>query len=209
MLYQLTKAVMVPFSMFLIKDIKGLDNIPKNGAFIAVSNHVSYLDPLIIPSIFIKYFKRKVHYLAKRELFEGWIGSTFQNATGGILLDREKGGKIALKNALNMLEKKEVIGIFPEGTRSKNGKLQKGKTGVARLALAARVPVIPVGLIGTFEIMPKGKRIPKLKRAKINIGKPIYFNKYYDKKITRRLLRNITDEIMKEIAKLSKQKYKF
>jgi 1-acyl-sn-glycerol-3-phosphate acyltransferase len=194
--------------MFLIKDIKGLDNIPKNGAFIVASNHVSYLDPVIIPAILVKYFKRKVHYLAKKELFEGWIGSAFQNATGGILLDREKGGKITLKNALNMLKRGKVIGIFPEGTRSKNGKLQKGKTGVARLALAARVPVVPVGLRGTFALMPRGRVFPKLKKnVKVNFGKPILFKKYYGKQ-NKTIFRKVTTIIMEKIAELSKQKYK-
>ena len=99
--------------------------------------------------------------------------------------DRQAGGKEALKWAVKALKQGKIIAIHPEGTRSLTGKLQKGKTGVVRLALAAKVPVIPIGLIGTFEILPKGKYIPKLKRATMNIGKPMYFGKYYDKKKQR------------------------
>ncbi|MBI2208343.1 hypothetical protein HYU50_02505 [Candidatus Woesearchaeota archaeon] len=89
------------------------------------------------------------------------------------------------------------------------GKLQKGKTGVARLALWARVPVIPVGIKGTFEILPKGAKIPKLKRASFSFGKPMYFDKYYNKPMTKKLLRSVTDSIMREIANLSGQKYNY
>ena len=111
--------------------------------------------------------------------------------------------------AINALKQGKIIAIHPEGTRTLTGKLQKGKTGVARLALAAKVPVVPVGLVGTFEILPKGKYIPKLKRAIMDIGRPLYFDEYCNKKITKRLLREITNKIMKEIAKLCKQEYNF
>jgi len=210
MIYKFVIAVTVPFSMFLIKDIKGLNNVPEKGAFIVASNHESYLDPILIPSIFVNHFKRKVHFLAKKELFEGIVGNIFESATGGILLDREKTGKTGLKNALNALKEGKIIGIFPEGTRSLTGKIQIGKTGVARLALWARVPVVPIGINGTFELMPKGKRIPKFKKnVTIRIGKPLYFNKYYHKSTTKKLLREITINIMENIARLSKQKYNF
>lgn len=210
MIYQLVKAILVPFSMFLIKDIKGLNNVPEKGAFIVAGNHVSYLDPIIIPSIFVKHFKRKIHFLAKKELFKGWTRNIFEAATGGILLDRGKSGKTGLKNALNALKEGGIIGIFPEGTRSLTGKIQKGKTGVARLALWARVPVVPVGINGTFELMPRGKIMLKLKKnVTFKIGKPLYFDKYYNKSITKKLLREITNKIMEDIAKLSNQKYNF
>ena len=103
----------------------------------------------------------------------------------------------------------KIIAIHPEGTRTLTGKLQQGKTGIARLALAAKAPVLPIGLIGTFEILPKGKHIPKFKKAAMNIGKLMAFEKYYNKKITKSLLRKITNKIMHEIAKLSNQKYDF
>ena len=112
-----------------------------------------------------------------------------------------------MKQAINALKEGKIIAIHPEGTRSLSGKLQKGKTGVAQLALTSQAPVIPIGLIGTFEILPKGKIIPKFKRAVMNIGKPIYFQEYYNKKINKRILREVTNRIMREIAKLCRQKY--
>ena len=206
MIYQLTAAILMPFTMFIIKSISGLDNVPKKGAFILASNHCSYLD-VIIPVIFAKYFKRKVHYLGKEKLFESWLGNKFYTACGLILLDREKGVKTALKTALKSLKEGNVIGIFPEGGRSRDGRLQRGKTGVARLALAARVPVVPVGLIGTFDLMPPGRVIPKFKKkVKMNFGKPLHFDKYYGKK-NKVIFRKATTTVMEKIAELSKQKY--
>ena len=104
---------------------------------------------------------------------------------------------------------KKIIVIYPEGTRTLTGKLNQGRTGIARLALSAKVPVLPIGVIGTFQILPKGKWIPKLKRAELNIGKFLYFDKYYEKENNKKTLRLVTDIIMKEIAKLSKQKYNY
>ena len=209
MLFQIVKRTLMPLSLLLVKDIKGLENIPKKGAFIVAANHVSYLDPVIIPSIIFKFFKMKVHYLAKKELLGGWTGSIFLAACGNTLipLDREKGGKIALKNALNALKDREIIGIFPKGTRSLTGKLQKGKTGVARLALAAKVPVVPVGIIGTFDLMPKGKLFPKFrKKVKVSFGKPIYFDKYYGRQ-NKSIFKKVTTIVMEKIADLSNQEY--
>ena len=206
MLYQITKIILVPFSMFLIKDIKGLDKVPKKGAFILASNHSSYLDPIIIPVIFVKYFKRKVHYLGKKELFKTWVGKKIHNTLGTIPIDRG-GGDNALEKAIDTLKAGKIMGIFPEGGRTRTGKLNKGKTGVARLALWAKVPVVPIGIKGSYEIWPVHQKIFKFKkRIYINIGKPIYFSKYYNKKITKRLLREATTIVMKQIANLLKQK---
>ncbi|MCH8329185.1 MAG: 1-acyl-sn-glycerol-3-phosphate acyltransferase, partial [Nanoarchaeota archaeon] len=187
----------------------GLKNVPKKGAFIVAANHASYMDHLIIVCTLVSYLNRKVHFLSKKEHFSNPLKAMWHKWAGAIPLDRQAGGKEALEWAINALKHGKIIAIHPEGTRSLIGKLQKGKTGVARLALAAKVPVVPIGLIGTFDILPKGKYIPKLKRATMNIGKPMYFNKYYNKKITKTLLRKVTNDIMKEIAKLCKQEYNF
>ncbi len=209
MVYPIAKIILTPIIGLWIKETKGLENIPVKGPFIIAANHESYMDHFIIVKTFVIHTNKKIHFLAKKEHFDNPLKAAWHRWGGAIPLDRGAKGTKALRWAVKALKNGKIIGVHPEGTRSLTGKLQKGKTGVARLALAARVPVVPVGLIGTFEIMPKGKHIPKLKRAKINIGKPIYFNKHYNKKITKKLLRNITDEIMKEIAKLSKQKYNF
>jgi 1-acyl-sn-glycerol-3-phosphate acyltransferase len=209
MLYAIAKAVLLPFAMFLIKDVKGIDNVPKGG-FVLASNHTSHLDPIILPAVFVKYFRRKVRYLAKEELFRTWFIKVFIEAGGAIPIDRTGTDKSALGNAIRSLKAGDIVGIFPEGGRSRTGKLQKGKTGVARLALGAKVPVVPAGIIGTYEIWPAHKKVFKLKKAvTVNIGKPIYFRMYYNKKVNKKMLVGITRKVMKEIAKLSNQHYMF
>src|SRR3989338_7631498 len=186
MVYPIAKLIFAPIIDIWIKEINGLNNIPVQGPFIITANHESYMDHLIIVKTFVMHLNKKIHFLSKKEHFSNPIKSIWHRWAGAIPLDRES-----------------------KGTRTLTGKLQRGKTGVARLALAARVPVVPVGLIGTFEILPKGKYIPELKKATMNIGKPLYFDKYYSKKITKKLLREITNKIMKEVAKLCKQEYNF
>ena len=141
--------------------------------------------------------------------FDNPLKAAWHTYAGAIPLDREKGGKEALGWAIKALKHGKIIAIHPEGTRSLTGKLLRARTGVARLALEARVPVLPVGFIGTFKILPKGKYVPKAKRAIMNIGKPMYFTEYYNKKINKKMLREVTTKIMKEIAKLCRQKYNF
>jgi len=207
MVYLTPKLTIIPVVKLYFKKINGIENLPKKGAFIAAANHASYMDHLVIAGSMISHFNRKVHFLAKKEHFDNPLKAAWHTYAGAIPLDREKGGKEALKQAVKALKQGKIIAIHPEGTRSLTGKLMKGKTGAAQLALKTKAPVIPVGLIGTFEILPKGKYIPKMRKAVMNIGKPIYFNKYYNLPITKKLLREITTKIMKDIAKLSSQKY--
>ncbi len=209
MVYFTAKRTIMPIVNLWIKEVNGLENIPKSGPFIIAANHESYMDHLIIACTLISHLNRKIHFLAKKEHFDNIFKKAWHNYAGAIPIDRQAGGKEALKWAVWALKKGKIIAIHPEGTRTLTGKLQKGKTGVARLALAAKVPVLPVGLIGTFEILPKGKYIPKLRKATMNIGKPMYFDKYYNKRITKKMLREITTNMMKEIAKLCKQEYNF
>lgn len=209
MVHTIPKFTVVPLIKLWIRKKEGMENIPKEGAFIIAANHSSYMDHLVVGSTMIPYLDKKVHYLAKKEHFENFIERKCYNYFGAIPVDRQSGGKSALRSAIKELRQGEIIAMYPEGTRSLTGKIQKAKTGIARLVLAAKVPVLPIGLIGAFEILPKGRHMPKAKRADINIGKPIYFGKYYKKQVTKKLLREITTIIMKEIAKLSRQKYNF
>lgn len=209
MKYPLSQAIVTWSMTLFLRKLKGKENIPKKGGFIVASNHCSYLDHLLLSRIFIPYTKKKVRFLAKKEHFEDKFQKAWHKWAGAIPIDRQAGGKEALKEAVKALKKGDVIGIYPEGTRSRTGRIQKGKTGVARLVLAAKVPVVPVGLTGTFKILPRGKLIPKPKRTDMNIGKPMYFDKYYDQDDNKKVIRKITDSIMKEIAKLAKQRYNF
>lgn len=207
MVYPIAKIIIFPVIKFWIKKVNGLQNIPKEGAFIIAANHASYMDHLIIMCTLVPYLNKKVHHLAKKEHFDNFFKKAWHTYAGAIPLDRESGGKEALKLAIKALRNGKIIAIHPEGTRSLTGNLQKAKTGVARLALISKAPVLPVGLIGTFKILPKGKYLPKFKKATMNIGKPMYFEQYYTKKINKKILRNMTDKVMKEIAKLCQQKY--
>ncbi len=208
MVYPIEKLTIIPLIKLWVKKVTGTENLPKEGAAILAANHSSYVDHLMIGAYVATKVNRRFHFLAKKEHFQG-LQKLWHIYVGAIPLDRKKGGKHALKVALNLLSQGKLIIIYPEGTRTLTGKLQKAKTGVARLALQSKVPVIPIGLKGTFEIMPKGKYIPKAKKAIMNIGKPIYFTNYYNKKINKKMLRDVTTKIMKEIARLSKQKYNF
>jgi 1-acyl-sn-glycerol-3-phosphate acyltransferase len=209
MVYPISKRIILPLSRLWIKEINGMENIPRKGGFIISANHASYMDHLFLYGITISRRNEKLHFLAKKEHFDSFHQRVWHNYTGAIPLDRKSGGKAALNLAIKSLKEGRIIGIYPEGTRTLSGKLQEAKTGVARLALAARVPVVPVGMIGNFEILPKGKYIPKLKRATVNVGKPMRFEKYYKKKVTGKILREITTKIMKEIARLSNKQYNF
>ncbi len=201
-----------PFSalyhFFLIKEVRGNENLPKRGGFIIAANHMSYLDIPSLSFIIHKSIKKEARYIAKKELFYNPIMRYLLETAETIPVDRGKKDGNVFKEAITYLKKGGVIAIYPEGTRTLTGKIQKGKTGVARLALWAKVPVVPVGIKGTFELMPSGRILPKLKKSIIvNIGKPLYFNKYYGKKITKRLIRGITDAIMKNILNLAGQEY--
>lgn len=208
MVYPIEKLTIIPIIKLWVKKVTGAENLPGEGAAILAANHSSYADHLIIGAYMATKVNRRFHFLAKKEHFQG-LQKLWHIYVGAIPLDRKRGGKHALKAALKLLNEGKLIIIYPEGTRTLTGKLQKAKTGVARLALQSRVPVIPIGLTGTFEILPKGKYIPKLKKATMNISKPMLFTEYHNKKPTKKLLREVTTKIMKEIAKLSKQKYNY
>ena len=206
------KYIVPPIIKLWIKDIRGIENIPKQGPFILAPNHCSYIEHLMIGSILVPYLNRKLHFIAKKEHFESITQSTWHSLWKKYItyipIDRSRGEK-AIEAALSYAKKGAIIIIYPEGTRSLTGKLQKGKTGVARLALWSKAPVIPLGIKGTFEILPKGKKIPRLKKASFSFGKPMYFNRYYGKRFTQKMLRGVTSHIMKEIARLSGQEYNF
>ena len=190
---------------------RGRKNVPRRGPVILVSNHLSFADhffgPMPLP--------RKVIFLAKSEYFtgkgiKGLLSKAFFSGVGQIPIDRTGGdaSERALRSGLRVLAEGNVLGIYPEGTRSPDGRLYKGKTGVARLALESRASVVPCAMIDTFEFLPPGSLHPQLKiRPGVIFGKPMEFSRYYGKESDRAALRAVTDEIMAEIAKLSGQEY--
>lgn len=199
------KLIVYPYT----RKVTGFENVPKDKNFIIAANHASYMDHWIIATVFINYLNKRVHFLSKKEHFDNWFKKKFHTWANAIPFDRETGGKEVLKLAINALKKGKIISIHPEGTRTLTGKLLRAKTGVIRLALNAKVPVLPVGLKGTFEMLPKGKYIPQFKRAEMHIGKLMYFDEYYGKENDKKTLRLLTTKLMKEIARLSGQEYEF
>ncbi|MFM9446544.1 lysophospholipid acyltransferase family protein [Streptomyces acidiscabies] len=212
MFYQLLKHVLLgPLLRVLFRPkIEGLENVPEDGAAIVAGNHLSFADHFLMPAV----IKRRITFLAKAEYFtgpgvRGRLTAAFFRSAGQIPVDRsgKEAGQAAIREGLGVLSKGELLGIYPEGTRSHDGKLYKGKVGVAVMALTSGVPVVPCAMIGTFEAQPPGQRFPSLHPVTIRFGKPLEFSRYAGMEHEKAILRAITDEIMYEILKLSGQEY--
>jgi 1-acyl-sn-glycerol-3-phosphate acyltransferase len=188
----------------------GTENVPAEGAAIIASNHLSYADWLFMPLT----IPRRVTFVAKAEYFtspgvKGWLQKTFFAGAGQVPIDRSGGraSERAVSTGLRILRNGELFGIYPEGTRSHDGRLYRGKTGLARMALEAKVPVIPVAVIGTNVVAPPGKVFGRYTRPCVRFGKPLDFSRYEGMESDRFVLRSITDEVMYEIMQLSGQEY--
>ena len=190
--------------------VTGHENIPKSGGVILASNHLSFIDSVFLPLM----IDRQVSFLAKSDYYtgtgvKGWFIRTFLKSAGMLPIDRSggKASEASLVTGLGVLAHGEVLGIYPEGTRSPDGKLYRGRTGVARMILEGDVPVVPVAMIDTEKVMPIGQRLPKVRRVGIAIGEPLDFSRFHGMEGDRFILRSITDEIMYELSRLSEQEY--
>jgi 1-acyl-sn-glycerol-3-phosphate acyltransferase len=190
--------------------VEGLDNVPRTGPVILASNHLSFSDSIFTPLV----VKRRVTFVAKAEYFtgtglKGRLTRMFFVGTGTIPVDRSGGqaAQAALDTQLRVLRAGNIAGIYPEGTRSPDGRLYRGKTGVARLALQSGAPVVPVAQLNTDEIQPTGRLIPRIRRVHIRIGKPLDFSRYAGRLGDRPAERAVTDEIMYELMELSGREY--
>ena len=190
--------------------VSGLDNIPKTGGVILASNHLSFIDSVFLPLI----IDRRIYFLAKSDYFTGkglknWATKHFLLGTGMLPIDRSggKASEASLNTGLEVLAKGDVLGIYPEGTRSPDGKMYRGRTGVARMVLEAGVPVVPVAMIDTEKVMPIGSKIPKVRRIGVVFGEPLDFTRFEGMEGDRFILRSITDEIMYELNRISGQEY--
>jgi 1-acyl-sn-glycerol-3-phosphate acyltransferase len=190
--------------------VSGLENIPASGGVILASNHLSFIDSVFLPLV----IDRRIFFLAKSDYFKGkgikgWATKAFMNGTGMLPIDRSggKASEASLNTGLRVLHNGDVLGIYPEGTRSPDGKMYRGRTGVARMILEGHVPVVPVAMIDTEKVMPIGRRIPKVQRIGVVIGKPLDFSRFEGLEGDRFILRSITDEIMYELSELSGQEY--
>jgi 1-acyl-sn-glycerol-3-phosphate acyltransferase len=190
--------------------VQGLENVPRSGPVILACNHLSFSDSIFTPLV----VKRKVTFVAKAEYFtgkgiKGWLSRMFFVGAGTIPVDRSGGeaAQAALDTLLRVLREGNIAGIYPEGTRSPDGRLYRGKTGVARLALESGAVVVPVALLNTDEIQPTGTLIPAVKRVRMRIGEPLDFSRYAASRGDRFVERAITDEIMFELMALSGREY--
>ncbi|MET0933675.1 MAG: lysophospholipid acyltransferase family protein [Mycetocola sp.] len=190
--------------------VVGQENIPKSGGAIIASNHLSVIDSVFLPL----YLDRRISFLAKSEYFtgkglKGWVTRVFMKMTGQLPIDRSggKASEASLLTGLRVLGGGDLLGIYPEGTRSPDGKMYRGRTGVARMVLEAGVPIVPIAMIDTEKMMPIGTRLPKVRRIGIIIGEPLDFSRFEGMEGDRFILRSITDELMYEMQRLSKQEY--
>lgn len=190
--------------------IVGRRNVPSEGAAILASNHLSFVDSVFLPLM----IDRPVSFLAKSDYFtgkglKGWATRMFFKATGQLPIDRSggKASEASLNTGLQVLGRGDLLGIYPEGTRSPDGKLYRGRTGIARMALEAHVPVVPVVMVDTDTMMPIGTRIPRVARVGIVIGEPLDFSRFAGMESDRYILRSITDEIMVALQRIGEQEY--
>lgn len=212
MFYFFVKYVVLwtPLHLFFRPWVQGSRNIPKKGAAIFASNHVSFSDSIFLPLV----VRRRITFLAKIDYWRGsgvrgFLIKSFFSGVGQVPVDRSGGSaaEAALTTAINILKSGNFLGIYPEGTRAPDGRLYRGRTGVARMALEAQVPVIPVAMIGTYEVQPPGKVFPKVGRVGVRFGKPLDFSQHYEDSRNVEVLRKVTNEIMQAIHKLSGQEY--
>ncbi|WP_085874710.1 MULTISPECIES: lysophospholipid acyltransferase family protein [unclassified Nocardioides] len=208
-MYSVLHAVVPPLAKAVWRPtVTGLQNVPRTGAVILASNHRSFADSLVIPIV----APRKVHFLAKSDYFRGGgVKGTLQKAwfegMGMLPVDRDdsKAAIASLDTALSVLARGGAFGIYPEGTRSRDGRLYRGRTGVAHLALTAGVPVVPVGLTGTERLQPVGARFPKVVPVTVTFGTPIQVAGRFEGVPLGRARRELTDEIMTAIQAITGQ----
>ncbi len=212
MLYWVLKHFVIgPWLRVLFRPwIEGLDRIPDKGPAILASNHLSFSDSFFLPLV----VPRPITFLAKSDYFtgrgvKGLFSKLFFTGVGQVPIDRTGGraSEAAILTGVRILSEGKLLGIYPEGTRSPNGTLYRGKTGLARMALEARVPIIPVAMVNTYEIQPPGTIIPRLRRVGMRIGEPLDFSRYEGLEDDRFVLRSVTDEVMYELMQLSGQDY--
>lgn len=208
-MYTVLHAVVPPVAKLIWRPrVTGLENVPRTGPVILASNHLSFADSLVIPIV----APRKVVFLAKSDYFAGGgIKGTLQKAwfegMGLVPVDRDdsRAALASLDTALEVLGRGEAFGIYPEGTRSRDGRLYRGRTGVAHLALTAGVPVVPVGLTGTEKLQPIDARLPRIVPVTVAFGTPIEVAGRYDGLAPGKARRELTDEIMRAIRSLTGQ----
>ena len=205
MLYRALHTLVVPLINALYRPVvEGAEHIPDRGPAILASNHLSFLDSIFLPAA----IDRPIFFLGKSDYFSGWRRHFFENV-GVMPVNREGGdaGEASLRRGAEILESGRLLGIYPEGTRSPDGRLYRGKTGPVRLALRTGAPLIPVAMLGTFEVLPADSNIPRIAKVGMRVGPPLDLSRYAGHETDRFALRSATDELMYELMLLSGQEY--
>ena len=214
MAYPISKMIIPPIYGLWVRKVEGIDNIPHDKTFIVAVNHSSYFDDFLLPTIIVPKINRRMHAWVNAYYWKNPFSRFFLDLWGGIPMHvaKEENSKEKNKASINLtityLKNKEPVMIFPEGKRN-DGNLLRGHLGIARLALNSRVPVLPCGIIGANKVLPKGKFFPRLARCEVKIGKLMHFDRHYNKNTTKKILEEVTRNIMKEIAKLIGQEYNY
>lgn len=209
MIYTVLHTVVPPIAKVVWRPtVRGLDRVPSKGGVLLASNHLSFVDSVVIPVV----VPRKVVFLAKSDYFtgsgvKGAMSRAWFEGLGMLPVDRDdnKAALASLDTALEVLGRGDAFGIYPEGSRSRDGRLYRGRTGVAHLALTAGVPVVPVGLVGTERLQPVGARLPRLAKVSVTFGEPIQVAGEYDGMPSGKARRELTDRIMAGIQELTGQ----
>lgn len=208
-MYRALHAVVPPVAKVVWRPtVTGLHHVPRTGGVLLASNHLSFVDSVVIPVV----VPRKVVFLAKSDYFDGpgvkgALSKAWFRGLGMLPVDRDdtKAALASLDTALEVLGNGEAFGIYPEGTRSRDGRIYRGRTGVAHLALTAGVPVVPVGLVGTEKLQPVGSRLPRVVKIEVAFGEPIQVEHRFDGVPLGKARRVLTDEVMSAIQALSGQ----
>lgn len=205
-MYRAVKRVMAPVAnRWLTTSVDGLDNVPRDRPVILACNHLAFIDSIVLPI----NLDRPVYFLGKSDYFDSWKTKWFFDSLGVVPVRREGGtaGEASLNTGIDILNSGDIVGIYPEGTRSPDGRLYRGKTGPVRMALAAGVDIVPCAVIGSDKAQPPGKNTVKSLPVTMRYGRPISLGRYADQAEDPFVLRAAIDEVMYEIMSLSGQKY--
>jgi 1-acyl-sn-glycerol-3-phosphate acyltransferase len=205
-MYRTLKKLLPPVvNPYLHVQVEGLEHVPDRAPAILAANHLSFIDSIVLPL----NVPRPVYFLGKADYWDSWRTRWFFQGTGVVPVHRGGGekGEDSLRTGVEILRSGELLGIYPEGTRSPDGRLYRGKTGPVRMALEAGVPIVPCGLIGTDQAMPTGNYVPKREPVTVRYGQPLDLSRYRDRRHDPFVLRSATDELMYEIMMLSEQEY--
>lgn len=205
-MYRTLRKVLPPVANPYLKvEIDGLDHVPSSGGAVLASNHLSFIDSIVLPM----NIPRPLYFLGKSDYWDSWRTRWFFAGTGVVPIQRGGGeaSDAALRTGVSILTSGELLGIYPEGTRSPDGRLYRGKTGPVRIALEADAPIVPCAVIGTDLVLPTGSRLPRRAQVTVRYGLPLDLTRYRDRREDPFVLRAATDELMYEIMRLGGQEY--